>query len=190
MSRSILVAAMVLILGIPVLNPRRSPDAAAKDPAVASAPIEVRIAIPEHHNQRSLNTTDHFHLLITNRSDSPIRLWSQKYSWGYANLSFEVYDDQEMFVGKIVKKPRDWDKNFPDWLTVAPGESYVLDVSFYSPNANDIWEGIPKRRDRVDSKPQLVKLKAVYEIGPDDESIRLGVWTGRIESTIGTYAIW
>src|SRR6188472_4536687 len=89
----------------------------------ANPPLELKIAIPVHHQHRSLNTGDHFHVLVKNVSDAPLRLWTDKYSWGYGNLSFEQVA-ADGTVTKVKKKPRGWDKNFPDWLELQPGDSY------------------------------------------------------------------
>ncbi len=151
--------------------------------------LSVTIAIPQHHNHRSLNTTDHIHVLITNTSDEPIRLWSDRYSWGYSNLSFEIIDEGGMAVGKVSKKSRGWNKNFPDWLQIGPGESYVLNVDLFSEQGRKIWDGVPKPIG-VSAKPYLVKLRSVYEVKPDEQSRKIGVWTGKIKSSVGTYAIW
>lgn len=150
--------------------------------------LSVTIAVPKHHNHRSLNTTDHIHVLITNKSDEAIRLWSDKYSWGYFNLSFELIDEGGMIVGAISKKPRGWGKNFPDWLQIGPGESYVLNVDFFSEQGRNIWSNVPQPRGGA--KPHLVKLRAVYEIQPDAQSAKHDVWTGKIKSAVETYAIW
>ncbi len=155
--------------------------ATAADP---NPPLEVKIAIPVHHNHRSLNTGDHFHVLVKNVSEAPLRLWSDRYSWGYGNLSFEQIGDDGK-VTAIQKKPRGWDKNFPDWLELQPGDTYVLVVNFA---AADIWDKPPTAAPG--KKPTQVKLRAVFEVGPDEQSIKLGVWTGKIQSAVDTYAIW
>lgn len=176
--KSIVLAAWAILLSFSL-----NASSSAQDDA-----LSVMIAIPKHHKQRSLNTTDHFHVLITNHSDEPVRLWSDRYSWGYSNLSFEIFDEGGMLVGAINKKSRPWRKNFPDWLEIGPGESYVLNVDFFSESGRNIWNNVPKPRGGT--KPHLVKLRAVYEVQPDKQSAELNVWTGKVKSAIGTYAIW
>lgn len=150
----------------------------------ANPPLELKIAIPVHHQHRSLNTGDHFHVLVKNVSDAPLRLWTDKYSWGYSNLSFEQIS-ADGTVTQIKKKPRGWDKNYPDWLELQPGDTFVLNVNFA---AADIWENPPKAD--AGKKPTLVKLRAVFEITPDEQSTKLAVWTGKLQSAVDTYAIW
>jgi hypothetical protein len=152
----------------------------AADP---NPPLELKIAVPIHHQHRSLNDGDHFHVLVRNVSDQPIRLWTDRYSWGYSNLSFEIVGDDGKAT-PVRKKPRGWDKNYPDWLELKPGDTYVLNVNL---NAADVWENPPRASG---AKPTQLKLRAVYEITPDEQSAKLGVWTGKIQSGVHTYAIW
>lgn len=147
--------------------------------------LEVKIAIPVHHHQRSLNTNgDHFHVLVKNISDQPLRLWSEHFSWGYENLTFEEITEDGK-VRTIQKNPGEWSKNFPDWLELKPDDTYVLNVKFAAPG---VWENPPQAK--AGEKPTKIKLRAVYQISPDKESNRLGVWTGKVVSAVDTYAIW
>ena len=154
----------------------------AEDPAPR---LELKIAIPVHHNHRSLNSgADHFHVLVKNISAQPIRLWSDRYSWGYDNLTFEEIAEDGTAT-TIKKKPGEWTVNFPDWVEVKPGDTYVLDVNFAAPG---IWENPPQ--GKPGAKPTKIKLRAIYQVNPDNESAKLGVWTGKVESAVDTYAIW
>lgn len=148
------------------------------------APLELKIAVPIHHQHRSLYTGEQFHVLVKNVSDAPLRIWTDRYSWGYDNLSFEVIGDDGS-VTAVKKKPREWSKNFPDWLQLQPGDSYVLTVNF---SAKEIWENPPVTL--AGKKPTLFKMRAVYEIQPDSQSTKHAVWTGKFESAVETYAIW
>jgi hypothetical protein len=152
--------------------------------AEANPPLELKIAVPVHHGHRSLNEGDHFHVLVKNVSEQPLKLWTDRYSWGYGNLSFELIGDDGKAT-TIRKKPRGWDKNYPDWLELQPGETYVLNVNFA---AADIWENGPKTL--AGKQPTPIKLRALYQISPDAESTRLGIWTGKVQSAMETYAIW
>lgn len=158
----------------------------ADDPE-SMEPVKVTIAVPIHHGHRSLNEADHFHILVTNVSDKPIRLWTDRFSWGYDNLSFELIGDDGK-VSRIVKKPREYDKNFPDWLELEAGGSYVLNVDWFSEQGRAVWDDAPVANGKA--KPTLVKLRAVYEVIPDEQSRKLGVWTGKIVSPEQMYAIW
>jgi hypothetical protein len=162
-------------------------DALADDMPDAAAPIRVAFAVPLHHGHRTLNERKHFHVVITNVSDKPVRLWTDRFSWGYDNLSFEAIA-ADGSVTPIAKRPRDWTKNYPDWHELAAGETWVIDVDWFSDEGRAIWEHTPARDAGL--KPMLVKLRAVYEVKPDRQSKELGVWTGKITSAEGTYAIW
>jgi hypothetical protein len=150
--------------------------------------IAVSIAIPVHHQHRSLNESDHFHVLTKNVSDKPVRLWTDRFSWGYDSLSFELIGDDGS-VTRIAKKPRGWGKNYPDWLELAPGESWVINVNWFSPQGREIWENVPVAPEGS-QKPKLVKSRHVYGVRPDGESEKLRVCTGKVLSPVGTYAIW
>ena len=147
-------------------------------------PLELKIAIPIHHNHRSLNAAEQMHVLVKNVSDVPLRIWTDRYSWGYDNLSFELVGDDGK-VQRIKKLPREWSKNFPDWLELKPGDTYVLTVNLLD---KTVWEnalaGGPGK------KPTLVKLRAVYEISPDEQATKHAVWTGKLQTAVDTYAIW
>lgn len=173
---------VIALIGVALLSARSQ----AEDMPDA-APIRVAIAVPQHHVHRSLNERKHFHVIVTNTSDKPVRLWTDRFSWGYDNLSFDLIGD-DGGVTHIAKRPRDWTKNFPDWQVLAPGEVWVIDVDWFSDDGRASWENVPASDAAV--KPKLVKLRAVYEVKPDAESKELGVWTGKVTSAEGIYAIW
>jgi hypothetical protein len=142
------------------------------------SPISVSIAIPtESTTNRILfyrNRTNHFHVIVSNTSDKPQRIWQEWCSWGYFGLTFEFTDEHgKKWVAN--KKERSWTRNFPDWWILEPHESLVMDVHF---GDSDIWQGFPK----VGDTPQIVTMRAVLEFKPDDESRKNGIWTGRVVS--------
>lgn len=124
----------------------------------------------------------HFHVVVTNVSDRPLRLWRDWCSWGYFALSFVATGEDGRRV-TIRKKDREWSKNFPDSILVPPGEHLVLEVSF----DDSIWQDTPLPEP---SRSRAVKLQAVYEIQPDEETAKRGVWTGQVRSTSETYTLW
>ncbi len=143
------------------------------------SPISVSLAIPAQWGGRALeNYQDghptHFHVIVSNVSGQPQRIWQEWCSWGYFGLTFELTDDQgKKWVAQ--KCPRDWDKNFPSTWTLDPHESLALDVYFTDTN---IWQGFPMPRQ----SSQTVTMQAVLEFKPDDNSRQIGVWTGRAVS--------
>jgi hypothetical protein len=119
-----------------------------------------------------INFHSPFQVVVTNMSDTKQKLWKEWCSWGYFNISFEVALTDGTKC-RITKKMRDWTRNGPDYLIVEPRNHFVYNVRF----ADDIWQGFPKQMSAQD-----VKINAVFEVQPDDQSEKLGVWTGRIES--------
>ena len=70
-----------------------------------------------------------------------MRLWREWCSWGYFNLRLEVEVGGK--VHTLVKKPREWTRNFPDLLFLPPGEPVVMAASLDP----DVWE-LPAARGR------------------------------------------
>lgn len=150
-----------------------------------TATLEVSIAVPVQDGRRFLEYSadgHSFRVVVRNVSAQPVNLWSSKYSWGYANLSFE-FKDETGALRTVQKKPREWTKNFPDACTLLPGDDLVLDVDFTSSD----WDGAPKAA--TGTKSVVISMRAVYEIRPDAESQKLKVWTGRAESPWREYTL-
>ena len=113
-----------------------------------------------------------FNVILTNISDEELSVWREWCSWGNDCLSFEVtLSDGGFFM--ITKKPREYLKNYPDPFLVSPNKSFVLSVKF----GDDEWQGFPK-----DWEDQDIKIRAIYRIKKDDQSVRLKVWNGEIKS--------
>jgi hypothetical protein len=117
---------------------------------------------------------DHFHVVVTNVSEKPAKIWKEWCSWGYFNLSLEARDAEGKVVS-ISKRPRGWDKNYPDPMEIAPGDHLVINVNF-EPYT---WPNSPLS---AKSRQATIRLKAVYEIREDKYSKEMGVWTGRVSS--------
>ena len=71
------------------------------------------------------NDQCHFHVVVINTSDKPLRLWETWNSWGYYNLRFEVADSEGKILYTIKKKSRFWTRNFASWFELAVGEPFV-----------------------------------------------------------------
>lgn len=124
----------------------------------------------------------HFHVVVTNTSQEPVKLWQESCSWGYFNLSFESTDQG----GKIVlikKKAKGWNKDFPTWTVLAAGEQWVVDVAF----DESTWQNPPLS---AKGKGQAIKLKAVFEIAPEPEAQERNIWTGKITSPQDGYTFY
>jgi hypothetical protein len=121
-----------------------------------------------------MRPADHFHVVLQNRGIYEQRIWETWNSWGYFNLSFEVADSTGK---KWVVKKRDtgFTRNFPSFLTISPGQTYVFDV--YFGDAHE-WAGFPLRR----GEENTVKMRALYSVPVSAEAKTSDVWTGHLES--------
>jgi len=108
----------------------------------ADSVLSVSVAVPTGGGDRWLllhQKGAHFHVIVSNISDRPQRVWKEWCSWGYYSLTFEITDG----AGKswtVKKKNREWTKNFPDWWSLEPRENLVLDVYFAD---SDAWRAFP-----------------------------------------------
>ena len=116
------------------------------------------------------DVTRSFRVRLTNSGTRPRRLWRETCSWGYDRLSFRVRDARGA-ERRIVKIPRGWDKNFPDWVAVEPGGALELEVRFDP----QIWRGAPPAKGE--------SLTAVFEVPDSAEARKLGVWVGKAVSS-------
>ena len=117
----------------------------------------------------------HFQVIVRNISQHDVSIWKEWCSWGYFNLSFVLTDEYEN-VRIIKKRPREWDKNFPDFLILKADDVFAMNVIFDS----ETWENIPIQA--TDKFATTVDMIAVYEIDKTPESKKHGVWTGKIVS--------
>jgi hypothetical protein len=160
--------------------------AGADEPKTADI-LAVRIVPTGYHEKtgRAIEVygpSQHFHVVVTNVSDRPVKLWRDWCSWGYFSLSFVATgeDGKPVTVGK---KLREWMKNFPDATIVPPGDHMVFEVAL----DDDVWKD-PPLPERGQSR--TVRLRAVYTIRNDQEAEKFGVWTGRVSSPEETYTLW
>lgn len=124
---------------------------------------------------------EHFHVVLTNRSNNSIRLWRERCSFGYSNLYFEVTEDGGSTT-LVRKQEIPWEKNWPEWITVLPGNSLVLNVTFAPP----IWVN-PLLPDR--GQIRKMNIKAVYRINENVEAEQYHIWTGTAYSSDEEYII-
>jgi hypothetical protein len=125
---------------------------------------------------------DRFHVLLTNVSPKPVRLWQEWCSWGYYSLEVELVEENGT-RHLLKKKPTSFYTNFPDDVLLEPGGSSVWDVDL---QRSDVWQDLswfPKDK-RVDGK-----LRVIFSVPePNTELDRVigasevGVWTGQVIS--------
>jgi hypothetical protein len=128
-----------------------------------------------------IDPSQHFAIVLTNIGSHPIRLWRNWCSWGYFNLSFKV-QDQEGRTFVVKRKQRPWNKNYPDWMIIPPGDHMVIKVAFGSSK----WQNSPLPKPGLQ---RVVKLQAVYESAESKEAKKHGVWCGKVSSPENTYTI-
>jgi hypothetical protein len=144
--------------------------------ATAADELEIAIAVPKNaigdRVAGYMSFSDsRFHVVLTNVSNRPQRIWTDGCSWGYSNLSFEI-SDRDGKTWRVQKKPKPWDKNVPNVWILEPHDQIVFEVEPANP---EVWEGFPHP-----DRSQSFKMQAIFEVKPDRQSKVLGVWTGRV----------
>jgi hypothetical protein len=114
-----------------------------------------------------------FLVLMTNTTDHNLNVWTDEYSWGYDNLSFDVKRSSGKAF-RIIRVPEMFTMNMALPYLVRPGAHYAWAVTL----ASDKWNGFPP--DWKGSEE--VTIQAKFEIDPTKESKELTVWTGMIKS--------
>jgi hypothetical protein len=137
----------------------------------------------------SFGARPHFHVLLTNLSAEPVTLFEEWNSWGYDGLSFELtYADGRKVA--LTRAPRNWYRNYPSTLTLAPQGYYVFEVRF-----DQTW--VPSLRTEPPAVHGIAcRLRARYTIAPAEQSLeRLELrdvhpWAGTVASEEKPYIIW
>ena len=166
-----------------------APNPSIAEPSSSTDALEVSIAIPlRSDNERAPHyerVLDYSHLqfpvVITNRSDSPQRIFEDWNSWGYYALSFEVTEAGATW--NIKKGFNIWMKNFPSTWTLLPHEHLVIEVNL---SDKDVWEPFPVIKDFTTS----ITMRAIFQIPADESSKKLSVWTGRVLSKAEKYKLY
>jgi hypothetical protein len=159
------------------------PLSALEDSAVALSARIVPTSFKET-GTRAITLFDpsqHFAVVLTNVGKNPIRLWREWCSWGYFNLSFEA-KDQNGAAFIVTKKPREWNKNYPDWMIIPSGDHMVIEVTFDGAT----WQNAPTPET---GQQRIVSLRAVYESVDSQEAKTNEVWTGKVLSPENTYTL-
>jgi len=151
-----------------------------------SSESEIRVTIPYDSQNRTEpfghRRHDKFHVLLTNVSRTPLRVWQEWCSWGYYCLQIEVVE-KDGTKHLLKKKPADFYADFPDFVDLQPGQSSVWDVDL---RKSSVWRDLswfPK--DEIVN----AKVRAIFTVRkPETESERaldadqLNVWTGQVAS--------
>ena len=146
----------------------------------ASEPLRVTVEAPNGDGPTLIwdqkDKTSHFHVLVTNISDVPQRIWQDWNSWGWFNLRFEFVEAGRRVI-RAAKTGHVWSGNAPICWTLAPHEVHVFDVYFADPEKG--WDGFPPLEK---TERKYFTITAIYETGESAESKAQRVWTGKIAS--------
>ena len=172
------------LMGLGLISGPAACAAFAQERTTKLAPpvIDVSIAVPIYDGIRpiTIGSGRHFHVVISNLSEQPLRLWDDHCSEGEFNVAFEVYEDEKLRL--IRRIGQDWAKNFPITAELQPGYHYVSEVSFDPGGWELPWADAEIRTRRV-------RMRAVYQIKPTEIARQKGIWTGKIASRYGDYTI-
>jgi hypothetical protein len=127
----------------------------------------ISVTIPydsyDSHTPFGYRHHDKFHVLLTNVSQDPIRVWQEWCSWGYYCLQIEVVEKNG--TKHLLKKKRvGFYANFPDYVDLQPGQSSVWDVDLHE---SSVWTDLSWL-----PKDELVnaKVRAIFTVRkPEDE---------------------
>jgi hypothetical protein len=166
--------------------------------------LAIEIAVPMHDGVRNLchdcDTNLYFHVIVSNVSTNPVRLWEDWCSWGSDNVTFEIIMPNG--AKTIVHKGAQiFGGNRPDYYVLLPGESSVRDIKLNeSFGGTKVWENVPKLE-----VGQKIKMRAIFEIDKEEDSDRTDteghvtheladdkqyhIWTGKAASEWKEYII-
>ena len=144
----------------------------------AQAPLQIELIVPvsepDGTREISLDRYRRLHVRLFNPGPQPALLWKDWNSWGYFNLQL-FYRDSTGQVQAIRRlNPGQWDGDFPDFWTLPPGESVILEVDYSSPQ----WSGFPD----LYGQRLPAELWAEYQNTPDELATEFGIWTGKLRS--------
>lgn len=123
----------------------------------------------------TLDSTEHFHVVLENISKVSKKFWKDSNSWGYSVLTFEI-TDKSGAKSIIRKRPRNWRKNFPGFWEIGQGEQVIYNISL----TNGEWDFFIHKG----SKGKLFEIQAIIDVPDDNKAREFGVWTGQIKSPV------
>ncbi|MGH7992986.1 MAG: hypothetical protein ACREDQ_05685 [Limisphaerales bacterium] len=154
--------------------------------------ISVTIPFDSHDGRAPFGYRHHdnFHVLLTNVSNKPVRLWQEWCYWGYYCLQIEVVGKNGT-IHLLKKKPTNFLINFQDYVELQSGESVVWNVKL-DPS---VWEDLswfPKDKERN------VKIRAIFTVRNQDnprmfdynDAKTYGVWTGQESSKLYDFTLY
>ena len=142
-----------------------------------SAPFEMQLVVPtstpDGKREISMDRYPRIHILLTNHSDQPQRIWKDWNTWGYFNLQLDWYQNGKAYPIRR-KTPEAWDGDFPDFWLVQPKESLIIEIDLSSGQ----WSGFP------DLYGEMIEatLVATYQNKPDPLAQEFDIWVGKLVS--------
>lgn len=131
-------------------------------------------ATPEGNREIFLARYPRIHVILKNPTKEKIRIWKDWNSWGWENLTlvWSIGGGKPQIIRHI--RPTNLDGDFPDFWTLAPGESVILEVDMSTGD----WDGFP---DLYGEKIPA-RMFALYQNKPDLLATEFDIWTGQAKS--------
>jgi len=170
--------------------------AAGRPPGVSfnpdPAPLTVTLTIPEDASGGNISDPDfHFSVIIRNVSDHPVTIWKRWCSEGAFNVMLYMDGiDGTSLKHSIELSGTDsvsWLANFPDPITLQPGDIDVRDYYILTSKYSSESTSFPAFKV---NQHHSISLHAVLKIPADSNTSLYKVWSGTVESPIGTYSLW
>ena len=137
--------------------------------------LQLEICIPtcnqRYPGKRVAYRNDDFHVIVTNRSNKPQRIWQDSNSWGHYALTFHVTASGKTTTA--TKTTVFWRGNSRTWWVLEPGEKLVYKVAW----CDSLWRGFPE-----DQPGTVATIRAQFEIAATPESEAGQIWTGKVVS--------
>lgn len=139
----------------------------------ADLAVQVSASDGSEHRIEYRDTTSHFHVVLTNTSARPLKIFGDSNSWGYDLLSFRLTDGGRTFEAK--KPPAIFTRNIPQTITIGAGQAHVVDVYFGDPKK---WLGF----ELPENGEKQMELCANFSVKASEEARAQNVWIGSISS--------
>lgn len=140
--------------------------------------LDLRLVVPqstpEGGREIFLARYPRIHAILTNKSDEKLRIWKDWNSWGWENLTlvWSIGGGKPQIIRHI--RPTYLDGDFPDFWTLDPGESVILEIDM----STGEWDGFP---DLYGEKIPA-SIFALYQNKSDLLANEFGIWTGQVKS--------
>jgi hypothetical protein len=127
---------------------------------LSSKKIEVKLSFP-YRGQTFIACHDlslFARVVIVNHTDTVASFYEDWNMWGYFNIAFEIRTDKG--VDTILKRGRNWPKNFPSFVSLFPNDSLVLSYNLLNSDCQQsVFTGsVPS------PKHGLKGIKAIYQL--------------------------